>query len=412
MKFEYEQSVERGVALQELKERWRPHPQVEVVPLDRAFGRVAAHEVHAVCSLPVKRSSKRDGIAVRAADFVQGAPDTRAWRRGIDYAQADTGDDFPDAFDAVIAVEDIVFDEAGGVSIINDALEVLPGAGVNPCGSIVREGSMVVSRHRRLAPESVAAAAMGGLAQIPVFARPKVAYLPTGSELVSWGSAPKRGQNIEVNSLMVAGMLAEWGAECFCYPVACDDEVVIDRALDRALEYADIVIVNGGSSRGEEDFNARLLQRRGTYFRHGVRAVPGRPVGMALVEGKPVVNVPGPMLAAFLCMDWLIRGLVAHFYDVPMPRRQKVRATITESVAKPKGFERLIRVSLAPGAEGGCTCSLLSAGLDVPGTVAASDAMLVLPIESEGVQAGAVVEVELLRPWEAVRASWDAEVSA
>ncbi len=409
MKFVYERSATRTDALRELCERWRPAPATEVVGLADACGRVTAEEVRALYSLPVKRSSKRDGIAVRAADFTAGAPDTAAWMRGADYAQADTGDDFPDAFDAVIAAEAIAYDDRGALRIVDFPSDLRPGDGVNPCGSIVRADEVLASARTRLTPELVASLAVGGHAQVRVLTGPRVAFIPTGSELVPFGTYPRRGQNLEANSLLVRGMLKTWGAEVVCYPIVRDDEEALEAALDRALAAADIVLVNGGSSRGEEDFNSRLLERRGAYFRHGVRAVPGRPVGIALIDGKPVVNVPGPVLAAFLSMDWLVRGLVAHYQGVPMPRRPVVRARLSEDVSKPEAFERLVRVSLAPDGDGGYVCAPLPQPMTLAQTLRSSDGMLALPIGAARAEAGGVFDVELLRPLELIEASWPSE---
>ena len=407
MKVVYEQSVTRADALREMRERWEPAPRSRVVGLSDACGRVTSEEVRALHSLPVKRSSKRDGIAVRSTDFAAGAPDTSSWTRDVDFAQADTGDDFPDAFDAVIAVEHIAYDEHGGLHIVEEPPDLQSGSGVNPCGSIVRAGDVLVAAHTRLTPELVASLAVGGHAQVRVLERPRVAFIPTGSELVPFGAYPQRGQNIEANSLLVSGMVRAWGAEVTCYPVVRDDEEALEAALDRALEAADIVLINGGSSRGEEDFNARLLERRGSYFRHGVRAVPGRPVGMALIEGRPVINVPGPVLAAFLSLDWLVRGLVAQFLGVPVPRRRTVRARLSEPVAKPEAFERLVRVSISGDATGEYVCTPLPQPMTLSQTLRSSDGMLTLPIGSTGAQAGEEFSVELLRPLELIEASWE-----
>ena len=84
------------------------------------------------------------------------------------------------------------------------------------------------------------------------------------------------------------------------HSIVRDDAAELERALDEALPQADLVLINGGSSRGEEDFNSQLLERRGSFFRHGVKAVPGRPVAFSIVDGKPVINVPGPVAAAYL----------------------------------------------------------------------------------------------------------------
>ena len=396
MKFEYDRSVTRGEALALLKEHWQPAPAVCEAPLAEAFGRVLAHDVFAIHSLPIVRSSRCDGIAVRSADFADGLPDTSAWVRGVDFAQADTGDDFPDEFDAVVAVENIEYRGDDGVAITNREIEVKPGSSVNPCGSIIEKGALIAAARTRLSPENVAAIAVGGHASVEVLARPKVAFIPTGSELVPYGTAPQRGQNIEANSLLVSGMLAEWGAEAMCMPIVRDDRDALEAAFDAALAAADIVLINGGSSRGSEDYNSTMIESRSSFFRHGVKAVPGRPVGIALVEGKPVVNVPGPVLAACLCMDWLVGGLVAHYHGTPLLGRQKVRARLGRAVSKPAPFEKLTRVTVAQDESGGLVCEPVSAR-GIAETLRVSDGLLVSPIGPAQIDAGTEVEVELLR---------------
>ena len=404
MKFELEKSLARHEALASLCEQWQPPVTTEVVPLNEAFGRVCAEDLNALVTLPVVRSSRRDGICVRSADFTQGMPDTKSWQRGRDYAQADTGDDFPDEFDAVIAIEHVDFvtaDRSAGLILDIDPAEIKAGFGTNSAGSIVQRGTLVVSANTMLTVELVAALAVAGYAQVTVLAQPVIAFMATGSELVPWGSFPQRGQNLEANSLLVTGMAREWGARCVCYPIVKDEPEYLEAALDRALEQADIVLVNGGSSRGEEDYNSRMLERRGTYFQHGVRAVPGRPVGMSIIDGKPVVNMPGPVQAAFLCMDWLVRGLVAHWYQIPAPRRQSVQAIFAQDVQKPKLFERLMRVTLTQNEQGAWICEALPS-MGVPQTLACTHGMAVLPLGIDVVPAGMPVTVELLTSLESV----------
>lgn len=404
MKFEYDNALTREQALAEYRNRWKPEPRIETVPLDRAFGRVCAEEVTAAYSLPICRSSRMDGVAVHSADFANGIPDTSDWKRGRDFAQADTGDDFPDEFDAVLSREQIEIDENDNLRITDAKARVEPGTGVNESGATVKKGSSIVDARTLLTPELVAAIAVGGHAQVDVVARPVVAFIPTGTELVPWGSYPQRGQNFEANSLLVKGLVEQWGAKAMCYPIVRDDPASLEAALDRALEVADIVLVNGGSSRGEEDFNSQMLQRRGSYFTHGVRTVPGRPVGMAIIDDTPVVNVPGPVMAAFLSLDWLVRGLIAHYFGMPPERRARVSARLAQPLAKRVPFERVVRVALSRGEDGGLACSTLPDGIGVPATIAGSDAFLTLPIGSEGAAEGDEVEVELLRPLSAIPA--------
>lgn len=407
MEYKSDEALARADALVAMCARWKPSPRVEQVPLDEAFGRVLADDLVAQCDLPVVRASRFDGYAMRSSAFAAGVlPDTSAWVEGRDFVKADTGDDFDDAFDMVVAVESTRRDERGCLALVPDGkFAAGPGAGVSPCGSISRKGELIAPAHLPLTPEAVAAAAVGGYAQVPVFAKPRVAFIPTGTELVPWGAFPQRGQNIEANSLLVRGMVEQWGAECIAYPLVRDDRPSVEAALDRALAAADVVIVNAGSSRGGDDFNSEMLRERSTYFRHGVKAVPGRPVGMAIVEGKPVVNAPGPVLAAWLCMDWLVRGLVAHWFGASVIDQQRVRARLAVDVADAKPRERIVRVSLSPDGKGGCVATPIGK-MGVPQTLVSTDALFTLPADCDLARAGEEVEVELLRPWELVRASW------
>ena len=397
MEYRSDEALSRADALNEYRARWTPSPRVEYVPLDQAFGRVLARDVEGQCNLPVVRASKFDGFAMRSADFADGMPDTSAWREGVDFAPADTGDDFSDAFDMVVAVESTARDEEGRFWLVPDGkFAAGPGAGVSSCGSISRAGELIAPAHTRLTPEAVAAAAVGGYAQLPVYAKPRVAFIPTGTELVPWGAYPARGQNIEANSLLVRGLVQEWGGEALIYPLVRDDRESVAAALERALEAADIVVLNAGSSRGGDDFNAELLAGRATYFRHGVKMVPGRPVGMAIIDGKPVVNAPGPVLAAWLCMDWLVRGLIAQWFGTQAARRERARARLAEAVEDPKDRERLVRMMLTPGDDGVPVATPVKK-LGVPQTLVGTDALFTLPADCAGVAAGELVEVELLR---------------
>lgn len=407
MEYQSADALMRSDALNEYRTRWTPEPRVEYVPLDQAFGRVLACDIEGQCNLPVVRASKFDGFAVHGADFAGGLPCTDGWVEGVDYAPADTGDDFPDAFDAVIAVESTRRDEAGQLRIVPDGkFDARPGAGVSPCGSISRAGELIAPASTRLTPEVVAAAAVGGYAQLPVYAKPRVAFIPTGTELVPWGGYPRRGQNIEANSLLVRGLVQEWGGEALVYPLVRDDRESVEAALDRALEAADIVVLNAGSSRGGDDFNAELLAGRASWFHHGVKAVPGRPVGMALIDGKPVVNAPGPVLAAWLCMDWLVRGLVAHWFGAPVLEQQRMTVRLGATIEEAKRRERIVRVQLAPGADGVPVATPIGK-MGVPQTLVQVDALFTLAADQEVAREGELVEVELLRPLELVRASWD-----
>ncbi len=328
------QWIPKQEALARLFDKWNPAPEVETVPLINAAGRVLAENQYAQYNLPVVRASTMDGIAVRSADFADGFPDTSGWQLGEDYVRADTGDDFDDRFDTVIMIEEVTFPESGGVVLAKDC-RVAKGTNVKPCGADVRAGTLLAQAGVVLRPQDVAAIATGGCASVPVRKKPRVAFLPTGSELVAAGEPLHRGQNFDTNSIMAAQLLTEMGADPVLHPICKDDPAALRQAVDELLPQADILLINAGTSKGGEDYCASLLAEYGEVLFHGVRAVPGRPMSMAVIQGKPVVNLSGPSFAAFYSMDWAVRALVCRYLGIPVPVRETVSAVLTQRFQTP-----------------------------------------------------------------------------
>jgi molybdopterin molybdotransferase/putative molybdopterin biosynthesis protein len=339
----------RSVVMEKLFSLWKPELRVEMVPLEEAVGRISAGLLRSRLTLPVLRSSGGDGIAVRSADFSSAMPNTARWKAGEDYVRADTGDDFDDRFDAVIMIEQVTFNSEGGINLPED-IKVMPGMNIRSRGSDIQEGDPLLEQGLPIRPCDTGPLAQGGLMEVPVVKKPVTAFIPTGNELVPPGTIPQRGQNINTNSIMVRHMLLDMGAEPKTFPIIKDKPEEIKQALLAALVFSDLVILNAGSSRGAEDYNARMLGELGTLICHGVGAAPGRPLCMAVIDGKPVINLPGPMMAAYFGMDWCIRGIVCRALGIPIPVRPRVKAALTEDSASPRklspGFELLCRISL------------------------------------------------------------------
>lgn len=394
MHFDVANSVTRADALRLMLEHWRFAPETEAIPLSLALGRVTARDIYSNNTLPACRTSPLDGIAVRLKDFKAGVPDPSGWIKGTDYAPADTGDDFPDEFDAVIAVENLVFEE-GKLTGFADSLDLISGEAFNQAGSILSADSLIIPEGTKLAPTQLALLAMGGIIHVPIKRKPKVAFIPTGSELVNAGIKPLRGQNIDANSVMIEGCLKEWGAEPVCFPIVRDDKRALEKALNEALRIADIVLVNGGTSKGEEDFNAALIKNRASFFRHGVRAVPGRPAAVSIIDEKPVINMPGPAIAAWLVADWCVSSLIHHYYGIPAPKRPTMKARLAAPLKAPGKFEALLRVALVKADDGYLVEQIPRKG----GTVKSMncEALLIVPMGITGYAEGDEVTVELLK---------------
>ena len=336
-------SKEDALAL--LFSRWTPVRRTETIPLAEADGRVLGEDRYADWDLPVVRASLMDGIAVRSSLFADGLPDTSAWQPGRDYVRADTGDDFPDEFDAVIAIEDVTVGENGGIRLA-EGLAVKAGDNIKGRGADVRRGDLLLSSGTVLTPRDLAVLGAAGSAEIPVIVRPRVAFLPTGSELIPVGTPLRRGQNYDTNSLMAAPMLRRMGAEPVMHEIVPDEPEEIRRAFLELLPQSDIVLVNAGTSKGAEDYCAKLLEEQGDVLFHGVAAVPGRPMSMAVVNGRAVINLSGPTPAAFHSIYWAVRPIICYALGLPAPEPRTVRAVLTGPIRTQAELSKMCPVRL------------------------------------------------------------------
>ncbi|MCC8122734.1 MAG: molybdopterin molybdotransferase MoeA [Oscillospiraceae bacterium] len=350
MKLDISTLTAKEEALAQLFAAWTPELQTETVPLAEAAGRVLAEEVHAQYNIPLVRASAMDGVAFPFSLVENGVPDTTQWRLGTEFVRADTGDDFPDAYDTVVPIEQVKILPEGGLAFA-PGIVFKRGAHVNPSGSQVQAGELLTPRGTVLNASDIAAIGRGGYASVRVVRRPRVAFVPTGSELVTVGTPIARGQNYDTNSVMAEILLREMGAEPVLRPILKDDPDALRQTLSELLEETDIVILNAGTSMGDEDYCGHLLEESGHLLFHGVAAVPGRPLGAAVIQNKPVLNISGPAIAALHGLEWMVRPTVARALGIPTPQRPSVQAVLTANV-NADGISKFIRMEVTRGADG------------------------------------------------------------
>ncbi|MDR0840752.1 MAG: molybdopterin molybdotransferase MoeA [Christensenellaceae bacterium] len=389
-----EQFITRAEALAAFRQRWNPALPVEEIAIANAADRVLAQDVASVNTLPVCRSSMMDGIAVSFAELMQASGGAFPWTGVIAHACADTGDDFDDAFDTVLAVEETERHADGSLTIAPEA-PIKQGQCIKLRGSTVRQGQALLDKNTRLQPIHLALLGTAGVCAASVYRKPIVAYLPTGNELIPIDTAPQRGQNIESNSLMVQAMLAQWGAQTCCYPIVKDDNAQMEAALLDACSKADVVLLNGGSSMGSEDYASRLLQKHAAWFQHGIRCIPGIPVAMAMIQGKPVINLPGPTLASYYAMDWCVKALVCHALGQQPPLRKTIEVQLEQRIQKPPHLEMYIRLHVEE-ADGRFAARVIDRRAGLVRLLTDCNALFIAPIGKGAFEADEIIRAELL----------------
>lgn len=394
------------VALSEALESWhaalaaqgllQPLP-AETVALDHALGRVTAEPVWARISSPHYHASAMDGYAVRA-DETRGASETRPLllRLGSQAFALDTGDPLPPNTNAVIKIEDTQPVSTPSGENIEILAATPPWKYVRPMGEDIVASELVLPANHRLRPQDLGAIAGSGHTSVVVYRRPRIAILPTGTELVLPGDALKPGDIIEYNSLVLGAMAEEAGCLVTRLPIERDVRESIRTAVARALADHDLVVVNAGSSAGSEDFTASIVQELGRLCVHGIAIRPGHPVILGVAGGKAIAGIPGYPVSAAMTFDLIVRPLLYRWQGQLPPQRPTLEAVLTRKVLSPLGEDEFMRVSLGKVGER-VVATPLASGAGVLMSLVKADGILTIPRFSEGHHAGATVTVDLLR---------------
>ena len=376
----------------------------ERVPLFRAAGRVTAGPVWARLSSPHYHASAMDGFAVRAAE-TRGATETRPLILALGSAAryVDTGDPIPRGFDAVIMIEHAqrLPAEAGAPE---GSIEIMQAAApwqyIRAMGEDVVATELVLPANHRLRPQDLGALAASGHADVEVLRRPRVAIIPTGTELVPPGSAVKPGDIIEYNTLVLGAMAEDAGCEVTRYPIQRDDYATLRQVVADALASFELVVVNAGSSAGSEDFTSRVFEDLGELKVHGVAIRPGHPVMLGVARataGQPwraVAGIPGYPVSAVVTFELFCVPLLRAWQALRPPEPVLIDAVLTRKCVSPAGDDEFVRVSVGQVGER-LVASPLSGGAGVITSLVKSDGVLRIPRFKEGHHQGEVVRVEL-----------------
>ena len=303
-------------------------PDVEEISIEQAIGRVLAEDVVAQLDMPNALTCNLDSVAVHWDDFAQldgGLPDTSAWVRGRDWEFANTGVAVPEGFDTAIVIENVrVSDDEQRIELL--AAPSKRFAGTRPAGSKFHKGDVLVEAGLVITPLLAAHIASGNNATVKVVVKPKVAFLPTGNELVPVGGEIPVGCNIETNSLLMKGKIEQWGGEALLYPITPDDPEALEAALRRAAAEADIVILNAGSSKGSDDWSLEILERIGEVLYHQTNHGPGHHSSCSVLDGTPIIGISGPPGGAAFTTDfYLWPAMQKYLGQDPWPIRVQVR---------------------------------------------------------------------------------------
>ena len=325
--------------------------QTEGVPLLQSLGRVLAEPVTADRDFPPFPRATRDGYAIRAEDLTPDQPRllqvVGQVKAGDSYdlplssgeaVEIMTGAAVPQGADAVVMVE---FTEANGDQVqIKRAVSA--GENIVPAGAEARAGQELLARGTRLGPAQIALAAAAGAARLELFAKPKVAILSTGDELVDVGEKPGANQIRNSNSYSLAALVLANGGEPVQLPIARDEEGRLTELVQEGLK-ADLLLLSGGVSMGKFDLVEIVLKKLGAeFFFTGATIQPGKPVVFGAVGEKPFFGLPGNPVSVMVTFDLFARPLVEALGGAEPSRLKSARARLKKEFNTKTGLTRFL----------------------------------------------------------------------
>ena len=394
----------------------RPLPS-ETQPLAGALGRALAQDVVAPIDVPPFDRSNVDGFAVRSADLArasEGAPvqlaltdetiscgiaPTRPVLPGTATAIA-TGGPVPRGADAIVMVEHTQpVGQAGGNGAIEVRRAASPGQFVSYAGSDIARGEALLRAGTIIGSREIGMLAACGIADVQVTRRPRVAILSTGDELVQPGDRLRPAAIYDTNGAIVTAAIAENGGDASFLGAIADNETMLDAAMRKALADSEMLVLSGGTSKGAGDVSHRIIGRLGKpgIIAHGVALKPGKPLCLAVCDGKPVVILPGFPTSAMFTFHDMIVPVLRRMAGLPPRSDAKVAAKVPVRIASELGRTEFVMVSLVEGADG-LIAYPGGKGSGAITSFAQADGFLKIEALADQLPAGSEAEVTLFTP--------------
>jgi len=383
--------------------------KTETIPLEKGLGRVLAEDIYSPCDIPGFRRSTVDGYAVCAADTAgageavpaflkqtgsvsMGKPADFSIRRG-ECAYVPTGGMLPDGADAVVMVE---FAETAGndVAVYEAAA---PGMGMVETGEDIKNGALLLRRGTVIRPQEAGALAAAGVSAFPVFVPLNLSLISTGDELIPPDHVPRMGEIRDINTNALKALALNHGYKVISARVLPDDEAQLEQALREAVTVSDVAIISGGSSQGNKDLTADIINRvaRPGVFTHGLAVKPGKPTIAGWDEESKtlLVGLPGHPVSAImvfkLIAGWLTDTLFRKTPPLPVPAR------VSCNVPGAPG-RTVLQPVILHGKDEGYFAEPVFGKAGMITTLTRADGYIVIDLNKEGLKNGESVMVHLM----------------
>jgi molybdopterin molybdotransferase len=383
----------------------------EIVPIQKALGRVTVEAVLAPHPLPSFPRSTVDGFAVRATDTygaseglpafltvagevpMGSAPDFDI--RRSECALIHTGGMLPASADGVVMVEHTQSVRSGEIEVLR---AVAVAENVLDVGEDVAAGQEVIPAGMRLRTAEIGGLAGLGISKIEVARQPRIAIISSGDEVVPLEKQIQPGQVRDINAYSLSALVEEAGGEAVYYGIVRDESEAMVATAAKALGDCDMVVITAGSSASTRDLTATVINRLGKpgVLVHGVNVRPGKPTILAVCDGKAMIGLPGNPVSALVIAGLFVVPVVQHLLGVHRSRpAASLSARLTLNLASQAGREDWIPVRIYSG-ENGYDAEPVFGKSNLIFTLSRADGLVRIPPDATGLSAGETVEVILL----------------
>lgn len=381
----------------------------EIVPVDRAAGRVLAHDIVADTDIPAFANSAVDGFAVRRRDTADARSDTPVRLRIVETIPAGrfpvhpvrsgeaarifTGAPMPEGADGLVMVEDTDHASADTwVEIYAAGSEDL----VRASGSDIRRGERVLPAGSALGAGAIGLLSALNHAVVACVRQPRVALLTTGDEIIPPGPIPLApGQIRDANGPALAAAVQDAGAVAARRLHARDDRGAVRDAL-AACKDCDVIVVSGGVSVGDYDYVKEVVELEGKLDFWRVAVKPGKPLAFGQVRDLPFFGLPGNPVSSLVTFELFVRPFLRRLAGHTDPLRTQVLAKLVSALPHAPGRREFVRATISWKEEGYEARETGAQGSHRLGSLVGANALLVLQEERGDYRAGERVPALLL----------------